>query len=465
MRFNTPIVKCKAAVSLRAIFLALSLFGTCFAYVPLLRADQTQEETISLLTTGQWALHDVIRTFNKDGTYITPGSATKGTWKINGNTLEITLGRMVLRFSLPLDPNGTTGVSQGGKEQTLARVSADNNPADLKRSSHVLSARTTEYAAAQQNAAHFVQTYHDSLVFVTGTEGAGSGFVAAMGNGNYLVTNVHVVAEIPDAAFKKLDGATVQGGSPSMAVGEDIFCMALPAGGTPLPIMREVDSNAAIGDDVAVLGNAEGQGVINTLIGRIVGIGPNLVEVDAPFVPGNSGSPIIHLKTGKVIGVATYYVTNAYSVTTKRKLVRPEIRRFGYRLDGVNKWQPVNWGALWQQRNQMESIEKRTADLYAFFVDLDDNRGAVTPSRHTDPIFKNRIKDWIDANRDRSTPADRMTAAANFISFLKTACESDITIAQRQVTYDYFQRKLADQKQYRDAMAKRFEEILNDVPY
>jgi hypothetical protein len=462
MRFNIPIVKCKAIVSPPAIFLALSLFGACLVYVPPLRADQSQQETISLLTTGQWTLHGVIRTFNQDGTY-TSSNATRGTWKINGNEIQITLGRMVLRFNLPLDPNGTPGVSQGGKEQTLARASAGNNPAEHERGSRARSGKTSEYAEAQQSAARFVQTYHDSLVFVTGTEGAGSGFVAAMGSGNFLVTNVHVVAGIPDATFKKLDGATVRGGSPSVAVGEDIFCMALPAGGTPLPVMRGVDSNAAIGDDVAVLGNADGQGVINTIIGRIVGIGPDLVEVDAPFVPGNSGSPIIHLKTGKVIGVATYYITNEYAVTTGRKLTRPVIRRFGYRLDGVNKWQPVNWGAFWQQRDQMDSIEKLTADLADFFVDLADNKGAVTPGRHTNPIFKNRINYWIEANRGRPTPADRLAAAVNLISFFKTTCESDVAIAQRQITYDYFQRKLADQKQYRDAMAKGFEEALNDL--
>jgi len=462
MRFNTPVVKCKAIVPRPAIFLALSLFATCFVYLPRLRADQSQQGTISLLTTGQWTLHGVIRTFNQDGTY-TSSSGTKGTWKISGNALEITLGRMVLRFNLPLDPNGTSGASQGGKEQTLARVSADNNPTEHERGSRARSRTTIEYVDAQQSAARFVQTYHDSLVFVTGTEGAGSGFVAAMGNGNFLVTNVHVVAGIPDAAFKKLDGATVQGGAPSMAVGEDIFCMALPAGGTPLPIMRGVDSNAAIGDDVAVLGNGEGQGVINTIIGKIVGIGPNLVEVDAPFVPGNSGSPIIHLKTGTVIGVATYYVTNEYDVTTGQKSIRPVIRRFGYRLDVVDKWQPVNWESFWQQRNQMESIEKLTADLYDFFVDLDDNKGAITPGRHSNPIFKSRIDDWIEAHRDRPTPADRLAADANLISFLKTACESDIAIAQRQITYDYFQRELADQKQCRDAMAKGFEEMLNNL--
>jgi len=464
MRSNAPVMKCRPIISPPAVVLALSLFFTCFVYVPHLRAEQSQQDTISLLTTGQWALRGVVRTFYRDGTYSST-SATKGKWAISGDKLEITLGRMVIRFPLPLNPDGTTGVSQGGKEQTLARVSVDNPLTERARGSRALSTTTIQYRSAQQTAARFVQTYHDSLVFVTGTEGAGTGFVAALGNGNFLVTNVHVVAGIPDAEFKKLDGATVHGGAASIAIGEDIFCMAVPAGGTPLPIMRGVDSNAAIGDDVAVLGNGGGQGVINTIIGRIVGIGPNLVEVDAPFVPGNSGSPIIHLKTGKVIGVATYHVVNEYDVTTRQKLIRPVIRRFGYRLDVVNQWQPVNWGAFWQQRDQMESIEKLTADLFDFFVGLADSKGSFKPNLDTNPIFKDQIDYWAEAIRDRPTPADRLAATANLISFFKRTCESDIATAQRQLTYDYFQRKLADQKQYRDEMAKGFGEVLNNVRY
>lgn len=132
MRLNTPIVRCKAIVPPPAILLALSLFAASFLTVPRLRADQSQQDTASLLTTGQWTLQGVNRTFNPDGTYSSSNS-TKGTWKIDGNALEITLGRMVLRYNLPLDPNGSTGVSQGGKERTLARVSAGNDLAEHSR--------------------------------------------------------------------------------------------------------------------------------------------------------------------------------------------------------------------------------------------------------------------------------------------------------------------------------------------
>jgi len=337
--------------------------------------------------------------------------------------------------------------------------------------------------AHQLSASEIVTAYHNSLVFVTGKEASGSGFIASMNGRNYLVTNAHVAAGINDAAFKSLDGTVVQGGAASVAVGHDIFCMQMPAGGKPLEIMQGVDANAAIGDDVVVLGNAEGQGVINTITGKITGIGPDLVEIDAQFVPGNSGSPIIHLKTGKVIGVATYIVTTFASTAPakdgsggdetpapnkkgkkKKKENTPDptpsqvIRRFGYRLDDAKTWQAVNWQTFYAQAAVMKNIETLTADLDDFFRDLYEHKGGVTPGRHTNPVIKSRIDQWLENKATSHSSSDEAWEDKNFISFLEISCQSDIAAAQRQLTYE-----LADQKQTRDAMAKAFEEIIKGL--
>lgn len=315
----------------------------------------------------------------------------------------------------------------------------------------------------QKTASSFISTYHNSLVFVTGKDGAGSGFIAKIGDANFLITNAHVEADCADATFKALDGTAVQPGTPSIAVGRDIFCMAQPAGGNPLEIMENVDAIAAVGDDVVVLGNAEGGGVINTILGKIVGIGPNLVEVDAPFVPGNSGSPIVHIKSGKVVGVATYTVTYNYDETTKEKVDKPIIRRFGYRLDNIKTWQPVNWQSFRAQAAEMDKIETLTEDLGAFFRDIVENNGGVTPEKHTNPAIKNRIDEWLAAKSHRLSVADQIQVNANFLSFLKIACQSDVTAARRTMSYDYFQRELADEQKTRDAMTKAFQEIIKEI--
>ena len=308
-----------------------------------------------------------------------------------------------------------------------------------------------------------VKTYRNSLVFVTGADGSGSGFVARLNEANFLFTNAHVAAGIKGAGFKSLDGTKVAGGAPAIAVGHDIFRMQLAAGGTPFEVMQGVDEKVTIDDEVVVLGNSEGAGVINTIKGKVVGVGPNLVEVDAPFQPGNSGSPIIHLKTGKVIGVATYLTIKKYDAATKEVLKAPVIRRFGYRLDSVKTWQPVAWPAFYAQAAEVQAIETLTGDLDNFLVDLSKNHGRVTTGAHANPAIKMRIDQWLAEKKKRMSPKDAAAADQNFISFLKVACRSDTTAAQPRLTYDYFQRQLGEQQQQRGEIADIFDKIIKDI--
>jgi len=317
--------------------------------------------------------------------------------------------------------------------------------------------------AAPLTPAEIVKANRNNLVFVQGSNGAGSGFIAHLGQANYLFTNAHVAAGVKGAAFKTLDGAEVQVGAPYIAVGHDIFGMGVAPGGKPLEVMDHVDENASIDDEIVVLGNAEGGGVINTIKGKIVGVGPNLVEVDAAFVPGNSGSPIIHVKTGKVIGVATYLIVAQYDAATHQRMAAPRIRRFGYRLDSVKTWQPVNWNSFFGQAEEMESIEKLTDDLAKVLMDLARNH-KITPSLHTNPAIKQQLDWWVSSGRQNSLGGrDSATADQNFIAGLKNIGTADIAAAHRNLTYDYFIRNLTEQQKQRKAITDVFDEILQEM--
>ena len=304
-----------------------------------------------------------------------------------------------------------------------------------------------------------VAKFRDSLVFVTG-EGAGSGFIADMGGRTFLITNAHVAAGVRDATFTTLQGTKVQPGRSSVAVAHDIFAMEAPAGGKPLEVMREVETNALIRDEVVVLGNTEGGGVITALPGEIVGLGPNLVEVSAPFLPGNSGSPIIHLKSGKVIGVATYLSVRKYDPAT----IRPDsvTRGFGYRVDSVKTWQPVNWASFQTQAREMEAVEQLTGDLVTFLKDL-FRTGRVTAGLHTNPAIRSRVDAWMQVKSKQLSPKDRAAADQNFLGFLKVASQGDIENARHHLTYDYYQRQLAEQQRERAQISEAFSRVIANV--
>lgn len=151
------------------------------------------------------------------------------------------------------------------------------------------------------------QMYAPYLVIIEGDKGAGSGFLATYEGGLYVFTNTHVLSGNNKFSVRLLKGAPITTNGLSVADAYDITALSqttVTTGG--VEILKDIDKNVAIGDDVVVLGNSLGAAVVTEITGKVTGIGPELVEVDAKFVAGNSGSPIIHVKTGKAIAIATF---------------------------------------------------------------------------------------------------------------------------------------------------------------
>jgi hypothetical protein len=151
-----------------------------------------------------------------------------------------------------------------------------------------------------------------------------------------------------------------------------------------------------------------------------------------------------------------------YDAATRRALGEPRVRRFGFRLDSVKTWQPVVPAIFFAQAAELERIEKLTEDLGAFLMDLARNE-QVTPSRHTNPAIKTQIEWWTASNKRRLSPRDAATADQNFFAGLKNASTADLVAARSRLTYDYFQRALAEQQQERREITEVFDQILQEM--
>jgi hypothetical protein len=306
----------------------------------------------------------------------------------------------------------------------------------------------------------FAREFSNSLVFVEGKTGAGSGFICAFGNAKFVVTNQHVVAGNPGVKFTLLDQSPISTGQAAAAVGHDIMTFALLSDAKAMEIMTGVETNAAIGDEVAVLGNSNGDRVIKPITGKLVGIGPDRVEVSAAFVPGNSGSPIVHVKSRKVLGIATYVTTRQVDSITGKPKEQPEIKRFGYRLDSVKQWQPIAWPAFVADNALLEKIKARSDD----FLKL---AGSANPSsmNYEDTAIRHALERFADALHGRGfIKTDRRTAVTDLIGGLRNACETDIVQAQAQMKYDFFRRELEKQRQFRLELYRGFDGLLKRIP-
>lgn len=302
----------------------------------------------------------------------------------------------------------------------------------------------------------FTREFSNSLVFVEGKTGKGSGFICALGGAKFIITNQHVIAGNPGAKFTLLDQSPIRTGQAAAAVGHDIMSFALLSDAKAMEIMSNVETNVAIGDDVAVLGNADGDRVIKPIGGKLVGIGPDRVEVSAPFVHGNSGSPIVHVKSRKVLGIATYATIRKVDSITGKPKSEPEVKRFGYRLDTVKQWQPVVWPAFVADFDTLEKVEARTKDFAKLLL-----TGRLTSADYGDPAIRNPLERFANAAQGKGLiKTDRLSAAKDLTNSLRIACDTDLAQAQVQVKYDFFRHRLEEHQQFRKELHKGFDELM-----
>jgi hypothetical protein len=285
-----------------------------------------------------------------------------------------------------------------------------------------------------------------------------------VGDRTWLFSNIHVVSEIQQPVFTRLDGVVVPPEVGAVAAGPDIARLALSQPPPhPLEATTDFDHDVHIGDAVVVLGNSGGGGVVTSLTGKVVGIGPDRLEVSAEFIPGNSGSPIVHVRTGKVIGIATYltrryeeFVSNGQSGKDGAVVVR----RYGYRIDKVPAWEPIIWPELYQEANQIEEIGKLTEDIFNF---LDALRNKREPSFATDTL-RRPATEWLTNIRGhRSSESDRLSETQRFLNALRFMVRGDVGNATGRLRYTYFRNRLGEEQKVRDRLYKEFDSDLASI--
>jgi len=304
----------------------------------------------------------------------------------------------------------------------------------------------------------FIHDRNASLIIVKASEGAASGFICKSGQSTFLFTNIHVLADLGTPTFTRLDGVAVSTGAADLAAGRDVarFEVKNPPENA-LEISTDFNDSVRIGDQVVVPGNSGGGGVATMIKGAVVGIGPDRIEVSAPFVPGNSGSPIIHVKTGRVIGIATYLTMRNEDPTKSRAVA---VRHFGYRIDTAATWERVDWNAFLQEADGVKQVSTLTADVINFFNAL---RAKQSPDFETDTL-RGPAAEWMKALRNRRlTDNGRRAVTENFLRVLKGIVAADVLTLEPRLHYTYFRDEMREQHEIRrrlyDGISKMSQEM------
>jgi hypothetical protein len=217
-----------------------------------------------------------------------------------------------------------------------AKISAEKK-AELELTLRKEEADRIRMEQENQKYAKVDTTYLKSIVLMKGDRGSGTGFLCKLAGRNVVLSNAHVLLGNRVLTIKTIAGRVLEYSTIRVCKGRDIVAYEIKEPGN-LQYLTIHDNVAGMNNQepIVVFGNSAGGGVVTTLRGKMQGLGPDKIEVDAAFVAGNSGSPIIAYPYDAVVGMATYLTREPEVDWTNKSTRFADIRRYGVRVDNVS---------------------------------------------------------------------------------------------------------------------------------
>jgi len=245
----------------------------------------------------------------------------------------------------------------------------------------------------------------DKLVIITCTgprgKSSGSGFIARMDGKTYIFTNQHVILGADTIRLKTPAGEALIPRGIELSVTRDVARMLIderPA--------FDISTEFAVNSPVGVFGNSEGADVATALYGEVAGIGIDLVEVTADFVPGNSGSPVLNSSQG-VIGIASFTLTQVIPSKEDGKKstgtdkedqeLETKTRRLCYRLDAL-QWMTPNWSDYNRRQGDLYINTENTVN--AVFSILSLLMKSFTEEIPEEQDLAHDLTDWVERHNN-----------------------------------------------------------------
>jgi serine protease Do len=239
-----------------------------------------------------------------------------------------------------------------------------------------------------------------SIAVIEGDRSNGTGFFCRAEGQVYLYTAAHVISGNARLQVKLRDGTVVRKfGMLEAAEGADLI---------RLPVEEEIadaleiapeSGLAKVGEEVLASGNAAGMGTVGFEQGRILGVGPASIEIDAEVIQGNSGGPILHAPSGRAMGVVTH-LTAAREDRWAKDTRFSEVRRFGCRLDREWEWKKLPVEAFLKEGKAILSIQDQS-ELMMAALQPSQWKGEVFRRLSSNPLARDiaALDTWIEEQR------------------------------------------------------------------
>jgi hypothetical protein len=320
-----------------------------------------------------------------------------------------------------------------------------------------------------------------AVVVIKGDVGEGTGFLVKTASGPAVVTNNHVIRANPNIHILTTTGAEIKTLGLKGASDRDLVMFQIKDDHyTYFDLATDLKDTVAPGDTVITPGNSEGGEVVLDTKGAVVGIGPQQIEFSNPIYHGNSGGPVFHVKSNKVLAVVTMAMKvdtsdalDKASFENKNSAIAGAMRYFGLRIDNVPEWQTYDWNRFLNETTFLKTFHDQSRCLDSFMNGEEYEKENISGSDENSPpdskyyLQNDKIATAHDNFHKLSTDADaseRIDAGRELLMSLEGVANQDMDAIQTPSNFYSFDQTLADDEvKYRKALTKEIEEYGNKI--
>ena len=307
----------------------------------------------------------------------------------------------------------------------------------------------------------------EAIAVVEGDHSDGTGFFCRAGDKIYLYTAAHVISGNAKLQVKLRNGTVIRKfGDLEAAEGADL--VRLPVN-EPVADFLDIapDSGLAkVGEEVLASGNAAGAGTVGFEKGKVLGVGPASIEIDAQVIQGNSGGPILDAASGRALGVVTHLTAGRDDRWAKDTRFSG-VRRFGCRLDRQWEWKKITIEGYLKEGKSLLAVQEQS-ELMMAALDSRQWKGEIFRRLASNPLARDitALDSWIEEQNQSKkslSETDRKRRLRSVIDSARTRGKNQITNLNPQ-NFTWFHRDLAEKEvRSREEIDKVYENALLEL--
>ncbi len=307
----------------------------------------------------------------------------------------------------------------------------------------------------------------EAIAVIEGDRSNGTGFFCRAEGKVYLYTAAHVLSGNSKLLVKLRDGTVVRKfGALEAAEGADLIRLAV---GEPVPHALEIAAEsgvAKVGIPVLASGNAGGGGTVGFEEGKVMGVGPESIEIDAEVIQGNSGGPILHGTTRQALGVVTHLTAERKDEWAKETRFAG-VRRFGCRLDRSWQWKQVPVDVFLKEGKAILAVQEQS-ELMIAALSLSEWTSPVFQRQRENPLARDitALQGWIEQQQkggQRFSETDRKRRLRGIFDSARHRSRGQMA-ALKSEGFTWFHRESAAQEaKQREEIDKAYESTVADL--